>query len=396
MDLKTLVAKHRDRIITIRRDLHQIPETAYTEENTSAYVAECLRRESLLEVQTGLAQYGIAARLKTGKPGPTLMVRADMDALPIQEETGHAFASGHAGRMHACGHDGHMAMVLGAVSVLTEIKDALRGTIIFIFQPAEEDIGGAKPMIDAGVLDDPRVDYAVGCHLWPALPEGQIGVRAGPLMAAMDRFELTIIGKSGHGAMPHQCVDALDVGCQVINSLQRVVSRQMNPLCPTVLTIGSFQAGTAFNIIPGKAQMSGTTRTFDRDIWESWEQRLRQIVGGLCDAMGASYALNYQRLYPPTVNDAWMADVVRRCAGHVVSPANVIEPEQTMTGEDMAFYLERVPGCFFFLGAGREGAAPLHNAHFDFNEAIMLSGVETYCRVALELLSGENSTKAGN
>ena len=257
MDLKKLVHEHKDLITNTRRDLHRIPETAYTEEKTSAYVADYLKKERL-EVQTGIAQYGVVGLMKTGNPGPTLMIRADMDALPISEETGHSFASTHEDRMHACGHDAHMSMVLGAVTVINKIKNQLKGNIKFLFQPAEETIGGAKPMIEAGVLENPKVDYAVGCHVWPDIPEGMIGVKAGPLMAAMDRFDLKIIGKGGHGAMPHKCVDALEVGCQVINALQRIVSRQMNPLQPAVITIGSFHAGSAFNIIAGEAEMSGT------------------------------------------------------------------------------------------------------------------------------------------
>jgi amidohydrolase len=385
-DIKELVQQHRDLIVSIRRDLHRIPEPAYTEEKTSAYVADTLRREGL-EVQTGLARTGVVGLMTSAEPGKTLMVRADMDALPVAEETGLAFASTHPGAMHACGHDGHMAMVLGSVTLLNKLKDRLRGSVKFLFQPAEEGPGGAKPMIEAGVMENPRVDYAIGCHLWPAVPEGHIGVRDGPLMAAMDRFDLKIIGKGGHGAMPHLCVDALEVSTQVVNGLQRIVSRHMSPLNPTVVTVGSFHAGTTFNVIPGEAEMCGTTRTFDRDTWDSLSQRIERIVRGVCEAMDAQYELEYTRGYPPTVNDQRMAELVRRCAGEVVGKDRVVEPEPTMGGEDMAFYLENVPGCFFFLGVGREGFAPLHNPKFDFNEEILLLGVETYCRVALQLLA---------
>ncbi len=385
INVKALVNEKKELIIGTRRDLHRIPETAYTEKKTAAYVAEYLDKEGL-DLRTEIARYGVVGTMDTSKPGKTLLIRSDMDALPVSEETGLEFASTHAGAMHACGHDGHMAMVLGAATVLNKIKDNLKGTIKFLFQPAEEGPGGAKPMIEEGVMDNPSVDYAVGCHLWPAIAEGTIGVKAGPLMAAMDRFDLRIIGQGGHGAMPHLCVDALELGTQVVSALQRIVSRQMNPLLPSVVTVGSFHAGTTFNVIPGEAEMCGTTRTFDRDIWVSWPQRLEKIIGGVCESMGASYELKYSQGYPPLLNDAGMAEVVARCAQEVVGKENVVEPESTMGGEDMAFYLEKSKGCFFFLGVGREGCAPIHNSKFDFNEDVMLLGIETYCRVAIDLL----------
>jgi amidohydrolase len=384
-DIKKLVKQHKDLIINTRRELHRIPEPAYTEEKTSAYVAEYLRKEDL-KVQTGIARTGVMALMRLAGPGRTLMIRSDMDALPISEETGLPFASTHKGAMHACGHDGHMAMVLGAATILNKVKDKLNGNIKFLFQPAEEGPGGAKPMIEAGVMSNPQVDHSIGCHVWPAIPEGTIGVKAGRLMAAMDRFDIKIVGKGGHGAMPHLCIDALEVGTQVANALQRIASRQMNPLKPTVVTIGSFHSGTTFNVIPGEAQLCGTTRTFDRDIWNSWPERIEKIVRGVCQSMGADYELKYTQGYPPLLNDESMAEVVGRCAGDVVGKERVIEPEPTMGGEDMAFYLERSKGCFFFLGVGRQGCAPLHNAKFDLNEKVLLIGAETYCRVAFELL----------
>jgi len=385
MNFTELLHQHKELIIKLRRDLHMIPEPAYTEKKTSAYVAENLRKQGL-EVQTGIAQTGVVGLMKMGGPGKTLMIRSDIDALYVNEATGLSFASTHDGAMHACGHDAHMSMVLGAAIILNKVKDKLNGNIKFLFQPAEEGPGGAKPMIEAGVMENPDVDFSVGCHVWPALPENTIGVKAGSLMAAMDRFDIKIVGSGGHGAMPHLCVDALEVGTQVINALQRIVSRHMNPLTPTVVTVGSFQAGTTFNVIPGEAEMCGTTRTFDRDIWDSWPERMEQIVSGVCRSMGADYELKYTQGYPPLFNDESMAAVVRKCATDVVGEERVVEPERTMGGEDMAFYLEKSKGCFFFLGVGREGCAPLHNPKFDFNEDVLLTGVETYCRIAFELL----------
>jgi amidohydrolase len=385
VDVHQLVSRNKELIIKTRRDLHRIPETAYREKKTSAYVADFLNREGL-EVQTGIARFGVVGLMDTGNPGKTLMIRADMDALPLKEETGLPFASTHEGAMHACGHDAHMAMVLVAATVFKQIKNEFKGKIKFLFQPAEEGPGGAKPMIAAGVMQNPRVDCCLGCHVWPEIPEGTIGVKAGPFLAAMDRFDIKIIGRGGHGAMPHQCVDALEVGTQVVNALQRMLSRHLNPLEPAVVTVGTFHSGTAFNIIPAEAELSGTTRTFNPDIWNSWEPRITKIVRGVCESMGADYELKYTRGYPATINDESIADVVRRCAEKVVGHGRVVEPELTMGGEDFAFYLQKSKGCFFALGTGREGGAPVHNPKFDFREDLMLLGVETYCRAALELL----------
>ena len=383
--IRQLVSEHKEVIIKIRRDLHRIPETAYTEKKTSAYVAEYLSREGL-EVQTGIATYGVVALLKTGRPGSVLLLRADMDALPLTEETGLPFASTHEGVMHACGHDAHVAMVLAAATVLNRIKDELNGTIKFLFQPAEEGPGGAKPMIDEGVLENPKVDYSIGCHVWPEITEGTIGVRSGPFMAAMDRFDIKIVGRGGHGAMPHMCVDALEVGTQVVNALQRISSRHMNPLEPAVVTVGMFHAGTAFNIIPDDAKLSGTTRTFNLEIWNSWEERLEKVVRGVCESMGAQFELKFSKGYPPTINNDSIAEVVRRCAQKTVGEENVVEPERTMGGEDMSYFLQQSKGCFYALGIGREEFAPIHNSRFNFNEDVLALGVETHCRAALDLL----------
>jgi amidohydrolase len=383
--IKTLAHKHAERVTSFRRDLHKIPEPAYTEQKTSDYVAERLE-EMGLSVTTGLAEYGVVGLFETGKPGKTLMIRADMDALPVTEETGLDFASEHDCAMHACGHDAHMAMALGAALAIPEIAGELCGNVKFVFQPAEEGPGGAKPMIEQGVMDDPQVDYSLGCHVWPAVPEGYLGVKAGRLMAAMDRFDITIKGQGCHGAMPHLGVDALEVGTQVVSALQRVVSRQMNPLSPTVVTVGSFTAGSTFNVIPGEATMCGTTRTFDREVWESWDKRLDNLVGGICRAFGADYELKFQPGYPPLVNDPDMAALAAQAAAETVGQENVIEPEPTMGGEDMAFYLEKSKGCFVFVGCGTPGCASLHNPKFDFNEKILASGVEYYIRMAHKLL----------
>jgi amidohydrolase len=387
MKIKSLIQPYKDLVVNTRRELHRIPEVAYTEEKTSAYVADYLKREGL-SVTTGIARYGVVGLLETGRPGPTLLIRADMDALPITEATGLPFASQHPGVMHACGHDGHTAMALVTATAMNALKNRINGTIKFVFQPAEEGPGGAKPMIEAGVMENPHVDYALGCHIWPNIPEGTIGIRAGALLAAMFRFDITITGKGGHGAMPHLCVDALETGCQVVAALQRIVSRMMNPLSPSVISVGQFRAGTTFNVIPESASLCGTARTFDKTIWKRWPEIIEKIVKGVCESMGAGYDFQFIQGYPPTINDPDMAVRMQRIAGDVVGLDRVVVPDKTLGGEDMAFFLEKVPGCFFCLGAGDDVYAGIHNPRFGFNEDILLSGVETYCRAAIDLLGG--------
>ncbi len=388
--LKSIVNRYKPQIFEFRHGLHKIPERGFCEVRTARYLEGALRQMGLAPV-TGIAQTGLTAVMEGSKSsageGKTLMIRADMDALPITEETDLEWASTHEGMMHACGHDGHMAMVLGAALVLNEIKDRVNGRIKFLFQPAEEGPGGAKPMVEAGVMENPHVDYALGAHLWPALAQGEIGITAGPLMAAMDFFDLTIKGKGGHGAMPHLCVDPIDTAVQVINALQRISSRQMNPLCPTVVTIGSITGGSSHNIIPDEVHLKGTTRTMDREIWESWPRRIETVVKGVCQSMGAEYSLVFQPGYPPLVNDPDVARLAGEAAGRVVGPDRVRQPDPTMGGEDMSFYLERAKGCFAFIGTGRPGDAPLHNSRFDFDEQALLTGVEFFCDAALTLLS---------
>ncbi len=388
MEIRRVISEKADGIFQARRAIHRIPEKSFQEEKTSGFLARAL--EDLgVDVRTKVGRTGVVGNLVGKRPGPTVMIRADMDGLPIQEETGLPYSSEHPGMMHACGHDANMAMVLGAAMVLSSVREDLRGCVKFVFQPAEEIASGAVEMIREGVLENPKVDCALGAHLWPGIPEGTVGMRPGPLMAAMDRFDIEVIGLGGHGAMPHLCVDALDVGVQVVNALQRIVSRQMNPIDPAVVTVGSFQAGSAFNIIAERALLSGTTRTFRRDVWEGWEERIKGIVEGVCSSMGARCKVSYTRGCPPLVNDREVTERLSKIAAEVVGDSRVVEPDPTMTGEDMAWYLERVPGCYFFLGVGKEGSAPLHNSRFQFEEYVLLLGVEVFCRAVLDLTRSE-------
>ena len=288
--------------------------------------------------------------------------------------------------MHACGHDGNMATALVTASILARLKDRFSGNIKFMFQPAEEWPGGAKPMIESGILENPSVDYSIACHLWPGLPAGTLGLKPGILMSATSVFEIEITGKGGHGAMPHLCMDALDTAVQVTNALQRVVSRKLNPLTPSVVTVGSFHAGTAANIISEKALLKGTTRTYDKKVWNDYPKILEPVIKGVCESMGASYKFKFDSGYPPLENDPGMVELMKKSMLKVVNQDQIKEPESTMGGEDMSFVFEKSKGCYFFVGTGFEGCAPLHNSKFNFDESLLLLGVESFVRFALDRL----------
>ncbi len=372
-------------LVEWRRRLHQQPELGFQEKLTSEFVSQKLQ-EWGIEHQTGIAETGIVAIIKGGKidSGKVLAIRADMDALPIQELNEVPYKSQHDGVMHACGHDGHTAIALGTACYLQSNRQNFAGTIKIIFQPAEEGPGGAKPMISAGVLKNPDVDAIIGLHLWNNLPLGTVGVRAGALMAAVECFKCTILGKGGHGAMPHQTIDSIVVAAQIVNALQTIVSRNVDPIDSAVVTVGELHAGTKVNIIPDTARMSGTIRYFKPDLKGFFKKRIEQIIAGICQSFGASYDLEYWELYPPTINDAGMAEFVRSQAEQVIeTPLGVVPECQTMGGEDMSYFLQAVPGCYFFLGSAnpaKDLAYPHHHPRFDFDETALPMGVEIFVR----------------
>ena len=373
------------KLVEWRRRLHQRPELGFAEQLTSEFISQKLQ-EWGIKNQVGIAKTGIVATIDSGKPGPVLAIRADIDALPIQEESEVSYRSQHDGIMHACGHDGHTAIALGTAYYLANHRKDFKGTVKIIFQPAEEGPGGAKPMIEAGVLKNPDVDAIIGLHLWNNLPLGTLGVRSGALMAAVEIFECTIFGKGGHGAMPDQTVDSIVVASQIVNALQTIVSRNVDPIDSAVVTVGEFHAGTAHNVIADTAELSGTVRYFNPKYQEQrfFDKRVEQVIAGICQSHGASYKLNYYSLYPPVINDARIADLVRRVAESVVeTPAGVVPECQTMGGEDMSFFLQAVPGCYFFLGSANPDknlAYPHHHPRFDFDETALGMGVEMFVR----------------
>lgn len=370
-------------LVTWRRQLHQKPELGFKEQQTAEFILQKLRAWGI-EHQAGIAQTGIVAIIPGDRPGPVLAIRADMDALPIQEQNEVAYRSQHDGIMHACGHDGHVTIALGTARHLSTHRADFAGTVKIIFQPAEEGPGGAKLMIEAGVLKNPDVNAIIGLHLWNNLPLGTVGVRSGALMAAVESWRCTLSGRGGHGAMPHQTIDSIVLAAQVVNGLQTIVARNVNPIDSAVVTVGKLHAGTANNVIADSAQMSGTVRYFNPDYAHFFERRIEQLIQGICQSQGASYELEYWRLYPPVINDAAIADLVRSVAETVVeTPAGVVPECQTMGGEDMSFFLQEVPGCYFFLGSAnpeKNLAYPHHHPRFDFDETALSLGVEIFVR----------------
>lgn len=369
-------------LVVWRRHIHQRPELGFREQLTAEFIAEKLEEWGIPH-ETGIAKTGIVATIAGTRPGRVLAIRADMDALPIQEENEVPYKSQHDGTMHACGHDGHVAIALGTAYYLSQHRD-FSGTVKIIFQPAEEGPGGAKPMIEAGVLRNPNVDAIIGLHLWNQLPVGTVGVRTGALMAAVETFEFTIHGKGGHGAIPQQTIDSIVVASQVVNALQTIVARNIDPIESAVVTVGEFHAGTACNVIADSAHLSGTVRYFNPNYAGYFEKRLEQLIAGICQSHGATYDLNYHSLYPPVINDGTIADLVRSVAETVVeSPIGVVPNCQTMGGEDMSFFLQTVPGCYFFLGSANSQKGldfPHHHPRFDFDETALGMGVEIFVR----------------
>lgn len=372
-------------LIAWRRHIHQKPELGFQEKLTAEFISQKLQSWGI-DHETGIAETGIVAIIRGEKSdnGRVLAIRADMDALPIQEENQVEYCSQHNGKMHACGHDGHIAISLGTAYYLYQHRHNLKGTVKIIFQPAEESPGGAKPMIEAGVLKNPDVDAIIGLHLWNNLPLGTVGVRSGPLMAAVELFKCTIFGRGGHGAIPQQTIDSIIVAAQIVNALQTIVSRNVNPLDSAVVTIGTLNAGTALNVIADTAKMTGTIRYFNPDLAGFFTKRIEQIIAGICQSHEARYKLEYQCLYPALINNVEITELVHSVVEQVIeTPLGIVPECQTMGGEDMSFFLQEVPGCYFFLGsanAEKQLNYPHHHPRFDFDETALALGVEIFVR----------------
>jgi len=374
-------------LIAVRRDLHQHPETAFQEVRTSGVVAERLQALGL-EVRTGVAGTGVIATVRGGRPGRTVMLRADMDALPIHEENDVPYRSRNDGAMHACGHDCHTSILLAVARRLVRDSASLRGSVRLCFQPAEEVGGGAEKMIEQGVLD-PLPDAVFGLHVWQTLGIGKIGVTPGPFMAAVDEFRVTLRGVGTHAAMPHQGRDPVVALAHVITALQTLASRETDPLREVVVTVTQLRAGTAFNIIPGSAWMNGTARSFDRETWQGLPERFERIVRGVAQALRCEADIEFLRYNQPTVNDPAMAALAHEVAADIVGPGNVVTDIRTMGGEDFSAFLAKVPGCFIAVGSRNESRGLVHEHHhprFDVDESSLEIGAELLLRITHRFL----------
>lgn len=381
-------------LLAWRRYFHQNPELSFHENNTSKVIAAYLR-EFGLTVKTGVGGNGVIGILEGENPGKTIAFRADFDALPITDEKETEYKSKVDGVMHACGHDGHTATLLGVARVLSGFRYELKGRVVFIFQHAEEKLpGGALSIIEEGVLD--KVDAIFGAHLFTDLPVGKVATKEGPLMAAVDVFKITIHGKGGHGAKPHEAVDSIVIGSQVVTQLQQIVSRRINPMASAVVTVGVFQAGTAFNVIADKAYLEGTVRSYDPGIRQQIEEEVRRMVKGVSEASHAQYEIEYTHGYPAVVNHKKEAQLVQTLVEQQLGKEAFVEMNPRMVAEDFAYYLQKVPGAFFFIGGqgnGEQTQYSNHHPRFDFDEQAMLVGAKVFLGLAHHYLMEDSDSK---
>lgn len=377
----------RTSLVETRRDIHQHPELGFEETRTAALVTERLRALNY-HVTPGVGKTGVVGLKKhAGRDGRCVLLRADMDALPVEEANAVPYRSTQPGKMHACGHDGHVAIGLEVARRLAPLQ--LGGSVKFAFQPAEEASNGAQAMISDGVLETPSVDAAFGIHLWNDLPVGTVGIMAGPVMASVDQFEIEIVGRGGHAAAPHQTIDPVLVAAHVITALQSLVSRRRDPFSEAVVSVTEIHAGRAFNVIPDRAQLRGTVRTFGGSFWEDAPRLVEETAHGVAAAFGATAQLHYRRLSAPLINNEALSTLMREVAAGLIGAANVRQGVRTMGGEDMSFFLERVPGCFAFVGSAPRGkgrASPHHSPTFDIDEESLVIGAELVTQTAIRYL----------
>jgi len=387
IDLDRWTRGHLAELVAVRRELHQHPELSGQEERTGQLVARRLTALGL-EVRCGVGGHGVVGLLRGARPGPCVALRADMDALPIQEETGAPYASRVPGVMHACGHDVHVVCLLGAAMLLAGARGDVAGSVKFLFQPSEEDDRGAAAMLAAGAFDDPAPAAICGLHTFPRLAAGQLGIAAGPLMAAIDTLRVTVRGTAGHGAAPHRGVDAILAAAGAVVGLQHIVSRRLDPQEPAVITIGTFHAGVAPNILAPAAELTGTVRWMRPESRERLPALIRETVTALCRAHGAEAEVTYERTLPPVINDPGVAEHVRAAAVRLLGAEAVLPAERTMGGDDFALYLGRVPGCYVWLGTGDPARGLTHDWHdprYDVDEGALPVGSALLAEAALAL-----------
>lgn len=391
-NLKEVVAGYLDKIVAYRRDIHAHPELGYNEHRTSALIADTLESIGITTLR-GVGKTGVIGIIEGGKPGKVIALRADIDALPMAETTGLAYASVNQGVSHSCGHDMHTAMLLGAAHVLWEIRDQLKGTVKLVFQPAEESnpTGGAPGMIEDGVLENPKVDAMVALHVWPQYETGTAAIKPGPMMAASDRIFIDVKGRSSHGSAPEDGVDAIVMASAVVGALQTIVSRNVGPLDSAVVTIGKISGGDRYNVICSDVSLEGTVRNLNPTVRNAMPERIERIVSGVTSAMGGSYQFRYVNGYPPVVNDKAMADMVLGSMQKVLGAGAMVPERSALGGEDFSFFCERLPCAYFWLGCRKPGVpfdqiSPIHNGGFSPDENALPIGVEIIVQSALDFL----------
>ncbi len=385
MTVNDKITATHDEMTEWRRTLHQHPETAFEEVWTSQFIAEKLESFGI-KVERGLAGTGVVGIVEGNQPGSRAIgLRADIDALDIYEQTNKPYASKNPGKMHACGHDGHTTMLLGAAKYLADTRD-FAGTAYLIFQPAEENEGGARVMVEEGLFEKYPMEGVYGMHNWPGVDVGNVGMRTGPIMASYDIFEITVTGKGSHGAMPHQGIDPVVIAAQIVTNLQSIASRTVDPLESVVVSVTQIHGGDAYNVIPQEVELKGTVRSFLTEIQDHAEESIKRIASSVASAHGAEAQVHYERRYPPTVNAAAETEVAARIAGDVVGPENVrTDVTPVMGSEDFAFMLQEKAGSYIWMGAGKE-SANLHSPHFDFNDEILPIGASYWAHLVEDTL----------
>ncbi|MDR0524332.1 MAG: amidohydrolase [Spirochaetaceae bacterium] len=383
--IPALVEKYYPLGAAIRHKIHRYPELGFEETETARLVAETLTAYGI-PVRTGVAKTGVLGLIRGGQPGKTVLLRADMDALEVEEQTDVPYKSERPGLMHACGHDGHTAGLVMAGLVLQELRESLRGNIKLMFQPGEETTGGAKPMIEEGILENPQVDAAFGCHLWGEIKAGEVQVKAGPFMASPDEFKLRVIGKGGHAALPHRAVDPVILSAQILCALQALVSRRNSPLNPLVISACSIHGGSAFNVLPDAVDILGTIRTLNPETRQLAPQWMEETARAIAGSWGAEIQLEIKKLYPPLINSAEAAALVQKSAAKILGPDRVRQAEPNMGGEDFAYLAEVIPSAFFFVGLAKDSPVAHHSSRFAWDDEILKTSAGVLCQIAVDYL----------
>ncbi|MFR5471763.1 MAG: M20 metallopeptidase family protein [Romboutsia sp.] len=387
-EVKRLGEKYLQHMINLRETIHMYPEDGFSEFTTSKIIIEELEKLGI-KVQKNVAKTGVVGLIEGKYPGKTVLLRADMDALKIQEQADVEYKSKIDGMMHACGHDGHVAGLLGAAMILNELKDNLHGNVKLVFQPAEERDGGALPMIEEGVLENPKVDAAFAAHLWGYLNEGEVHLKEGPMMASPDIFNIKVIGKGGHGAVPQESIDPIVITCQIVNSLQTIVSRKINPLDPVVITCGRIQGGDCHNVIPNEVELEGTIRTFNEETRNWVPKVMEDLIRGITTSQGAAYEFKYEPKYPALINDKYMTSFAKESLKKVVGEENVFDlKEPNMGGEDFAYFAQKVQSAFIFVGIANNKSEPVihHNPYFKWDSKNVGILAQSLSQIAIDYL----------